>query len=114
MTLHLSSLDHIQHIDGPGSAEAEAVVLAAEVQTAPRPVAVAVELGAPGGNHLDEPHVVKSKQFALKPMSVDEATLQLELIGHSFFVFTNAETNDTNVVYRRRDGDFGLIEPVRS
>jgi putative sigma-54 modulation protein len=96
-----------------GSAEAEAVVLAAEVQTAPRPVAVAVELGAPGGNHLDEPHVVKSKQFALKPMSVDEATLQLELIGHSFFVFTNAETNDTNVVYRRNDGDYGLIEPVR-
>ena len=60
-----------------------------------------------------ESRVVKSKQFALKPMSIDEATLQLELIGHSFFVFTNAETNDTNVVYRRRDGDFGLIEPVR-
>ena len=46
-------------------------------------------------------------------MSVDEATLRLELIGHSFFVFTNAETNDTNVVYRRNDGDYGLIEPVR-
>jgi len=69
--------------------------------------------GANGGNNHDEPRVVKSKQFALKPMSVDEATLQLELIGHSFFVFTNAETNDTNVVYRRNDGHYGLIEPVR-
>ena len=57
--------------------------------------------------------LVKSKQFALKPMTVDEATLQLELIGHDFFVFTNAETNDTNVVYRRNDGHYGLIEPAR-
>ena len=80
----------------------------------PQPVAVTSELGADGGNHYEESRVVKSKQFALKPMSIDEATLQLDLIGHSFFVFTNAETNDTNVVYRRRDGDFGLIEPVRS
>jgi putative sigma-54 modulation protein len=80
----------------------------------PQPVAVTSELGADGGNHHEESRVVKSKQFALKPMSIDEATLQLDLIGHSFFVFTNAETNDTNVVYRRRDGDFGLIEPVRS
>jgi putative sigma-54 modulation protein len=79
-----------------------------------QPVAVTSELGADGGNHYEESRVVKSKQFALKPMSIDEATLQLDLIGHSFFVFTNAETNDTNVVYRRRDGDFGLIEPVRS
>jgi putative sigma-54 modulation protein len=79
-----------------------------------RPVAVTGEPGADGGNHYEESRVVKSKQFALKPMSIDEATLQLDLIGHSFFVFTNAETNDTNVVYRRRDGDFGLIEPVRS
>jgi len=81
---------------------------------APPPIAEAGEPGADGGNHYAESRVVKSKQFALKPMSIDEATLQLELIGHSFFVFTNAETNDTNVVYRRRDGDFGLIEPVRS
>jgi putative sigma-54 modulation protein len=79
-----------------------------------QPVAVTGEPGADGGNHYEESRVVKSKQFALKPMSIDEATLQLDLIGHSFLVFTNAETNDTNVVYRRRDGDFGLIEPVRS
>ncbi len=55
--------------------------------------------------------VVKSKQFALKPMSVQEATLQLELVGHDFFVFTNAESSRTNVVYRRNDGHYGLIEP---
>jgi len=95
------------------AAAGEAVAQADELPAALRPVVAPVELGTPGGNHLDEPRVVKSKQFALKPMSVDEATLQLELIGHSFFVFTNAETNDTNVVYRRNDGDFGLIEPLR-
>ena len=59
----------------------------------------------------DNGRVVKSKQFALKPMSIDEATLQLDLVGHDFFVFTNAESNRTNVVYRRNDGHFGLIEP---
>jgi putative sigma-54 modulation protein len=62
------------------------------------------------GNHK-EPIIVKSKRFALKPMSVEEAALQLELVGHDFFVFTNAETGDTNVVYRRDDGHYGLIEP---
>ena len=65
------------------------------------------------GNHK-EPIIVKSKSFALKPMSVEEAALQLELVGHDFFVFTNAETSDTNVVYRRDDGHFGLIEPAIS
>ncbi len=60
----------------------------------------------------DNGRIVKTKQFALKPMSIDEATLQLELVGHDFFVFTNAETNRTNVVYRRDDGHFGLIEPA--
>lgn len=62
----------------------------------------------------DNGRVVKTKQFALKPMSVSEATLQLELIGHSFFVFTNAETNRTNVLYRRNDGHYGLIEPAEN
>jgi ribosome hibernation promoting factor len=58
-----------------------------------------------------EPLIVKSKQFPVKPMSPDEAVLQLELIGHDFFVFQNAESGDVNVVYRRRDATFGLIEP---
>jgi putative sigma-54 modulation protein len=58
-----------------------------------------------------EPRIVKAKQFAVKPMIPEEAVLQLELIGHDFFVFRNAESNDVNVVYRRRDGNYGLIEP---
>ena len=61
----------------------------------------------------DNGRIVKTKQFALKPMSVNEATLQMELVGHGFFVFTNAESNRTNVVYRRNDGHYGLIEPGR-
>ena len=58
-----------------------------------------------------EPHIVKSKRFPVKPMSPEEAVLQLELVGHDFFVFQNADTMDVNVVYRRRDGSYGLIEP---
>jgi putative sigma-54 modulation protein len=57
------------------------------------------------------PRIVKVKQFVAKPMTPEEATLQLELVGHDFFVFTNSESQDTAVVYRRRDGDYGLIEP---
>ena len=59
----------------------------------------------------EAPVIVKTKQFAVKPMTPEEAVLQLELIGHDFFVFQNAETTDVNVVYRRRDGNYGLIEP---
>ena len=59
----------------------------------------------------NEPMLVKTKQFAVKPMAPEEAVLQLELIGHDFFVFRNAESHEVNVVYRRRDGNYGLIEP---
>lgn len=59
----------------------------------------------------DEARVVKTKRFAWKPMSVEEAILQMNLLGHDFFVFTNADTETVNVVYRRRDGNYGLIEP---
>ncbi|HEV2712266.1 MAG TPA: ribosome-associated translation inhibitor RaiA [Gaiellaceae bacterium] len=58
-----------------------------------------------------EPRVVKTKRFPVKPMSPEEAVLQLELVGHDFFVFQNGETMEVNVVYRRRDGSYGLIEP---
>ena len=58
----------------------------------------------------ESPVIVKTKQFAVKPMSPEEAVLQLELIGHDFFVFQNADSNEVNVVYRRRDGNYGLIE----
>jgi ribosome hibernation promoting factor len=56
--------------------------------------------------------IVKTKQFVLNGMSPEEAVEQLELIGHDFFVFRNDETGEINVVYRRRDGDYGVIEPA--
>lgn len=60
-----------------------------------------------------QPKIVKVKQFMVKPMTPEEAALQLELVGHDFFVFTNSESQETAVVYRRRDGDYGLIEAQR-
>jgi putative sigma-54 modulation protein len=59
----------------------------------------------------EEPKVVKTKRFAVKPAAVDEAILQMNLLGHNFYVFRNAATEEVNVVYRRRDGHYGLIEP---
>lgn len=58
-----------------------------------------------------EPQIVRTKRFAIKPMSVEEAVMQMDLLGHDFYVFSNAETDEVNVVYRRKDGNFGLIEP---
>jgi putative sigma-54 modulation protein len=60
-----------------------------------------------------EARIVRTKQFQMKPMSAEEAVLQMELLDHDFFVFTSADTGDINVVYRRRDGDYGLIEPAK-
>ena len=59
------------------------------------------------------PRIVRTKQFQMKPMSPEEAALQMELLDHDFFVFISADTGDVNVVYRRRDGNYGLIEPTR-
>lgn len=67
--------------------------------------------GIPVVANEDEPRIVKTKQFAFKPMTPEEAVLQLELVGHDFFVFHNADSDELNVVYRRRDGNYGLIEP---
>ena len=63
---------------------------------------------APAVEELKE---VKRKSFDIKPMSVEEAILQMELIGHSFFVFINLETEAVNVVYKRSDDKYGLLEP---
>lgn len=60
----------------------------------------------------EEPPIVRTKQFAVKPMSAEEAVLQLELVGHDFFVFRDADSNEINVVYRREKGGYGLIEPA--
>jgi putative sigma-54 modulation protein len=58
----------------------------------------------------EEFELVRTKHFSLKPMDSEEAILQMNMLGHNFYVFTNAETNRTNVVYRRKDGKYGLIE----
>lgn len=55
--------------------------------------------------------VVKVKRFAVKPMSVDEAIDQMELLGHDFFLFFKADSEELNLLYRRKDGNYGLIEP---
>ncbi len=55
--------------------------------------------------------VVRTKRFAVKPMTVEEAILQMNLLGHEFFMFSNAKSREVNVVYRRKDGNYGLIEP---
>lgn len=55
--------------------------------------------------------VVRTKRFALKPMDEEEAIMQMNLLGHTFFVFLNAETDEVNVVYKRKDCNYGLIEP---
>ena len=60
---------------------------------------------------FDEGQVVKIKRFIVKPMVVDEAIMQMNLIGHDFFVFFNSDSEDVNVVYKRKDGNYGLIEP---
>ena len=56
-------------------------------------------------------NIVKTKRFAMKPMDAEEACIQMELLGHNFFVFCNAETDQVNVVYKRKGDTYGLIEP---
>ncbi len=55
--------------------------------------------------------IVKTKRFVMKPMSPEEASLQMDLLGHNFYVFSNEDTAQVNVIYKRKDGNFGLIEP---
>jgi putative sigma-54 modulation protein len=59
----------------------------------------------------EEVKIIRSKRFGIKPMVPEEACVQMELLGHNFFVFLNAETNEVNVVYKRKGNTFGLIEP---
>lgn len=64
-----------------------------------------------GEDDEEEIKIVRTKKFDLKPMYAEDACAHMELLGHNFFVFTNAETDAVNVVYRRRNGTYGLIEP---
>lgn len=58
-----------------------------------------------------EPKIVRTKRFSIKPMNAEEAVLQMELLGHNFYVFLDGETDEVGVVYKRKDGNYGLIEP---
>lgn len=73
-------------------------------------------VGSPGqGKPSQKPtarkSVVKVKRFSVKPMSVDEAAAQMELLGHDFFLFLNAESGNLSLLYKRKEGNYGLIEP---
>jgi len=70
------------------------------------------ESAQPAEEADDVPRIVRSKRFSVKPMHAEDAAFQMELLGHSFFVFINAETEHLNVLYKRKSGDLGLIEPV--
>ena len=59
----------------------------------------------------DEIEIVRTKRFGIKPMFPEDACIQMELLGHNFYVFSNAETDEVNVVYKRKNGTYGLIEP---
>ena len=59
----------------------------------------------------DEINIIRTKRFAVKPMDPEEACVQMDLLGHNFFVFRNSETDEVNVVYKRKGNTYGLIEP---
>ena len=62
-------------------------------------------------SYEDDIQIFKTKKFAMKPVNPEEACLQMEMLGHTFFVFLNSETEQVNVVYKRKNGTYGLIEP---
>ncbi|CAN5753528.1 ribosome-associated translation inhibitor RaiA [soil metagenome] len=74
--------------------------------------AVEADEGSSDGSSDEQPQVVKTKRFAIEPMFEEDAVARMEELGHSFFIFVNAENEGLAVLYRRRDGDYGLIEPL--
>jgi len=73
--------------------------------------AVELEIPDTASDEEREFKIVKSKKHAIKPMSPEEAILQMNLLGHEFYIFRNAKSEETNIVYKRNDGNYGLIEP---
>ena len=74
--------------------------------------AAALSQGLAEGDEEEETgHIIRRKAFSIRPMHEEEAVEQMELLGHDFFVFQNAETNNTNVIYKRKDGNYGLLQP---
>lgn len=85
-------------------------------QGAPKHVFAELEKEAIQANEQDDDseddiEIVRTKRFNLKPMDSEEAVLQMDMLGHAFFVFEDSVSGNTNVVYKRRDGKYGLIEP---
>ncbi len=74
-------------------------------------LAASAEAGLRGRTAPDGPRIVRTKRFAMKPMSPEEAAIQMELLGHDFFVFRSTQSQEVNVLYKRASGDYGLIEP---
>lgn len=74
-------------------------------------ISAAVAEAAAEGEMENEPQIVRTKTFRTAPMHVAEAIEQMELVGHSFYLFLNADSDQLNVVYRRDDGNYGLLEP---
>ena len=83
----------------------------ARQQGAPKHVFAELDFGKEEEEENEEFEIVRTKRFNLKPMDSQEAILQMDMLGHNFFVFMNDDTGETNVVYRRKDGKYGLIEP---
>ncbi len=67
---------------------------------------------APEGEILPNGNLVRLKRFHMKPMTVEEATFQMQLLGHNFYMFCNSDSDEYNVIYLREDGNYGLIQPI--
>jgi len=101
-----SKLVRRTHSNGKRVAKAEGAVVALDDDLGLDDVDVDVAAGA----DTDGLRIVKTKSFAIKPMTPTEAVMQMDLLAHDFFLFTNAETDHAAVIYRRDDGDVGLID----
>ncbi len=71
-----------------------------------------IEVGEEAEDLVGEYLIARKKRFALRPMDINEAILQMNLVGHEFFVFLNAQSNEINVVYKRHNGTYGVLEPI--
>ncbi len=78
----------------------------------PGEISTAETLVAGAGQQLEPPVIVRTKRFAIKPMDPEAASQEMELVGHDFYVFRNSSSHEVNVIYKRRDGNYGLIEPI--
>ena len=93
------------------SEQAKKAGKSASIRTLEAPDALPVQNTDDDGIVDAESKVVRVKRFSIKPMTVEEAAFQMELLGHDFFMFLNGETDQHNLLYKRHDGDYGLIQP---